>query len=132
MTSNFDRTRSIAAQLSLIALIALAGCGDAPNENSICYSRFSSLEKREFKAAFTPSLRRLMEKAASDYANGGDVDIPLASDGNLYLESACSYVLLLRRGLDERIAFTTISKSEYDHVAALASESGRVIRMEPP
>jgi len=73
-----------------------------------------------------------MEKAASDYANGGDVDIPLASDGNLYLESTCGYVLLLRRGLDERIAFTTISKSEYDRVAALARESGRVIRMEPP
>ncbi len=123
----------VTSRLRSIAMTALIVSNAAQAQASTCYSRFSPLEKREFKAAFTPSLRELMDKATSDYANGaGDVNIPLASDGNLYLASTCDYVLLLRRGLDERVAFTAISRSEYDRVVALASESGRVIRMEPP
>jgi hypothetical protein len=117
----------------LIALAAfLIPCSSNANEPEICYSKFSPAKKPEFKHALTEELKKLHDTLGDAY-NDDDVpviDITIAQEGSVYLASSCGYAASLQKSLDKSILFTGISKGDYERVVDLASQSGRIIRME--
>ncbi len=109
--------------------VILSGC-DAGAQD-VCYSKFSSSEYREFKHALSPQLSRLFLVLGDAYLNDPEViDLPVISEGNVYLASTCAYALRVERKLNGSIKRKEILQKEYAHYVELAGKSGRVIKME--
>ena len=127
-----NMVRSIVRSVLIVSAAFLIPCSGNASELEICYSKFSPSRKPEFKHALTEELRRLVY-AMEDAYNDPDapvMDIPIAEAGSVYLTSSCEYAALLQKSLDKSILFYAISKDEYDRVIELASQDGRVIRLE--
>lgn len=126
-------SRALAAVRSapiVLAASLIAWSADS-SEPQICYSKFSPSKKPEFKHALTEQLKKLYDALGDAYNDDTPVvDIPIVSEGNVYLASTCEYAASLQQSLDKSILFTRISKDEYEHQDDLRSQSGRIIRRE--
>lgn len=129
--TNSRPLRLFARSTLIVWAACLAACTAGPGEAGICYSKFYPSELPEFTSAFTEQMKKLQETLVDAYNDDAPiVDLPMAQAGALYLASTCEYAASLRSGLDKSILVLEISKEEYEHKVALASRSGRIIRME--
>lgn len=117
---------------ALLIALAFSGCRQEYSGPEICYSQFYSTEQKTFRNAFTPSLDELHDAVGEDYlSDEGVFDIPIAMSGTLYVMSSCEYALTVERVLAEKVKRREISEEDYERAVDLASQSGRIIRLEP-
>ncbi len=113
-------------------LLAPSGFVRKANAGSICYFELYSLEQREFKAGSSDAMTRLEDDLIRSYEDQSGVDnVPIASDGSIYVASTCEYMASVRSGLNGCIAMNEISEVDYSRQLELAAQSGRFIREEP-
>jgi hypothetical protein len=123
--------RLIVRSIPIVLATFLAACSANASEPKVCYSKFSPLKKLEFKHGFTEQMIRLHDALGDAYNDDPHVvAIPIAKGGSLYLASTCEYATSLQQNLDESILFVEISQEEYEHQVDLASQSGRILRLE--
>jgi len=122
----------------LILLLMVSGVGfltgcDETSPIEICYSKFSSLEKPEFKGGFTKPMSELADRLRSPFYaySYGRLDLfSIAENGNLYIASTCDYAYWLRPTIPKSIAMTAISKDEYEEIVEIVSQPVRFFYLE--